>query len=102
MGNHFYLRNITEGFFVKIKKQIRECFADHCVKFYTTEIDDLLIFSERNIFPKIKALVIDLRIEAKLDITSESRLLINLIDNQPFLINLCKSMTNPKKFTWYH
>jgi hypothetical protein len=95
MGNSFYLRNISEGFYIKVGKQIRECFADHCVKFYSTEIENLLIFSERNIFPAINVFEIDLSMEAKLEITSETRLLINLIDNQPFLINLCKSLANP-------
>ena len=75
-----------------LKKNI--CFVTYCVHFYETEITNLLIFSKPNIFPKINSFEIDTTLEAKLEITSETCLILNLIENQPFLINICKSMTN--------
>ena len=94
MGNITYLRNITEGFFIKVGQKINVCFVTYCIHYYETEISNLLIFSKPNIFPMINSFEIDISLEAKLEITSETRLLLNIIDNQPFLINICKSLTS--------
>lgn len=96
MGRYMYIRNISQGFFIKIGDKQRICFSTFCVKMYLTEIDNLLIFSEKNIFPSIDAFEINDKIEAKVEITSESRLMLNLVENQPYLTNLCKLVSNPK------
>ena len=94
MGNITYLRNITEGFFIKVGQKKSICFVTYCIFYYETEISNLLIFSRPNIFPVVNSFEIDISLEAKLEITSETRLILNVIDNQPFLINICKSLTS--------
>ena len=95
IGTSYYLRNKQMGFFVKLLDKNQVCFSLHCLKYYNTEITNLLIFSDKNVFPMIHAFELDLHMEAKLEITSETRLLLNLIDSQPFLIYICQSLTNP-------
>jgi hypothetical protein len=96
MGRYTYIRNITQGFFIKLGGKQNICFATFCVKMYFTEVDNLMVFSEKNIFPRIDALEINDKIEAKVEIISESRLMFTLVENQPYLTNLCKLVSNPK------
>jgi hypothetical protein len=95
IGSKRYIKNVNEGIFIMVTQKQQICFNSICIKYYETEIQDLYISSTKNIFPLIEYSEIDYNLEMKLELTSESRILLNMIENQPFLINICKSLTNP-------
>ena len=95
IGKYVFIQNTTNNVYLKIKDKFSRCFNNYCVRIYKTEIQDLFVFVGKNIFPAIRNFEIIDGIEIKLEITSEARFIINIIEHQPFLINMCKSMASP-------
>ena len=68
-----------------MKEKTAHCFNNYCVQIYLTEIKDLFISLGKNIFPLIQSFEIDEGIELKLEITSEARFMLSIIE-QIFVI----------------
>ena len=95
IGKFVFVQNKTTNVYLKVKEKTTHCFNNYCVQIYSTEIKDLFISLGKNIFPLIDSFEINEGIELKLEITSEARFMLNIIEHQPFLINICKSMASP-------